>query len=115
MNLLKALTKDEESKFTNAILNAESVNEVAAVIKAAEDVNFSVNLDVEGKAPAKEVKPEDSKPEGSKPEAKPESKLETKQEALPATGEVSSFAILGGAALTVLAGLGLVASKKEEN
>ena len=46
---------------------------------------------------------------------KKEEKKEDKKEKLPETGEVSSFAIFGGAALSVLAGLGLVASKKEEN
>ena len=39
-----------------------------------------------------------------------------KKEKLPETGEVTSYAIFGSAALTVLAGLGLVAPKfKEEN
>ena len=108
LDLLKALTKAEVEHFTKAILNAESANEVAAIIKEAEDVNFSVNLEAE--TPAKEVKPEESK-EGSKKEEK----KEDKKEKLPETGEVSSFAIFGGAALSVLAGLGLVASKKEEN
>lgn len=107
LDLLKALTKAEVEHFTKAILNAESANEVAAIIKEAEDVNFSVNLEAE--TPAKEVKPEESK-EGSKKEEK----KEDKKEKLPETGEVSSFAIFGGAALSVLAGLGLVASKKEE-
>lgn len=108
LDLLKALTKAEVEHFTKAILNAKSANEVAAIIKEAEDVNFSVNLNPE--TPAKEVKPEEGK-EGNKPADKKEAK---KQE-LPETGEVSSFAIFGGAALSVLAGLGLVASKKEEN
>lgn len=105
LELLKALTKAEVEHFTKAILNAESANEVAAIIKEAEDVNFSVNLKPE--TPAKEVKPEEGKKE--------EAKKEDKKEKLPETGEVSSFAIFGGAALSVLAGLGLVASKKEEN
>ena len=105
---LKALTKAEVENFTKAILNAKSANEVAAIIKEAEDVNFSVDLRPE--TPGKEVKPEESK-EGSKKEEK----KEDKKEKLPETGEVSSFAIFGGAALSVLAGLGLVASKKEEN
>ena len=102
---LKALTKAEVENFTKAILNAKSANEVAAIIKEAEDVNFSVDLRPE--TPGKEVKPEEGKKEEAKKQAK-------KQE-LPETGEVSSFAIFGGAALSVLAGLGLVASKKEEN
>ena len=104
LDLLKALTKAEVEHFTKAILNAESANEVAAIIKEAEDVNFSVDLRPE--TPGKEVKPEEGKKEEAKKQAK-------KQE-LPETGEVASFAIFGGAALSVLAGLGLVASKKEE-
>lgn len=105
LDQLQALTQAEREKFTKAILNAKSANEVAEIIKEAEDVNFSVNLEAE--TPAKEVKPEESKKE--------ETKKEDKKEKLPETGEVSSFAIFGGAALSVLAGLGLVASKKEEN
>ena len=108
LDQLQALTQAERENFTKAILDADSADKVAAVVKAAEDVNFSVNLEAE--TPAKEVKPEESK-EGSKKEEK----KEDKKEKLPETGEVSSFAIFGGAALSVLAGLGLVASKKEEN
>ena len=105
LDQLQALTQAERENFTKAILDADSADKVAAVVKAAEDVNFSVNLEAE--TPAKEVKPEESK--------KAEAKKEAKKQELPETGEVSSFAIFGGAALSVLAGLGLVASKKEEN
>lgn len=59
--------------------------------------------EVKGNKPAKEVK-----------EVKEAKEEESKKAALPETGETSSFAIYGAAVLSVLAGLGFVASKRED-
>ncbi|MGF3227292.1 LPXTG cell wall anchor domain-containing protein, partial [Facklamia sp. P12932] len=59
-------------------------------------------------------KPADEKPADEKPKnPKPVENKKEKSE-LPQTGEGSTFAIYGAAALSVLAGLGLVAKKREE-
>ena len=58
----------------------------------------------------------DTKEEGKKVEAEKEDKKEDKKEAtLPETGENTGLAIYGAAALAILASVGLVAKRKDEN
>ena len=59
-------------------------------------------------------KPEDPKPEDPKPEDPKPGKPAGKKSELPETGEAFATTIFGVAALSVLAGLGLVAKRRED-
>ncbi|MGF3112131.1 LPXTG cell wall anchor domain-containing protein [Facklamia sp. P9177] len=95
----------------------EVMNDTDKALDKIKDIEDQIaadenKLDKEDKEDQNKGDHEEDKP-GSKPESKPESNGGSKSE-LPQTGEGSTFAIYGAAALSVLAGLGLVAKKREE-
>ena len=101
-------TAEDAIKAAEALLEKMPWNNGYDIQQGADGL-FYIRLTTDG------TKTVNRKPVEATTEEKKEEKKEDKKEKLPETGEVSSFAIFGGAALSVLAGLGLVASKKEEN